>query len=322
MPETDPQPAIDDPPWNRPSGSGRKNERAPGLSILFATFNGAPTLPAVLDGYAAQAPGDWRLVIVDNASTDETPEIVGQFARTLPITRFRCPEPGKNRALNFALDRLGDHGRLCVFTDDDAVPHPGFIAAWREAAARSDCDRRIFGGAVAPRFPRESPGHVQSFASRFAELYAENNGASEFRASDIYGPNMAVPGVLFERGARFDEAIGPNSSDASYPMGSETEFCTRVAREFGLEATFVARAKVDHLVRARQTSLSFIRARAFRHGRGHALRLRLERGRMAQWRQLARLALLNRDPDLSEAEKLWNGEWRRGFVSETLGLGS
>ncbi|MEE4207210.1 MAG: glycosyltransferase [Erythrobacter sp.] len=310
MSETDPPRDADIP-----------DERAPALSIVFATFNGEATLPPVLEGYRAQPPGDWRLVIVDNASTDETPRIIEQFARRLPIVHVRCPEPGKNRALNHALARLGGYGRLCVFTDDDAVPHAGFIAAWAKAAALPDCDRRIFGGAVTPRLPAGSPDHVNGFASRFAELYAENRGSSGFRASDIYGPNMAVPGVVFERGARFDETIGPNSKDASYPMGSETEFCTRAAREFDLKATFIGEAQVDHIVRERQTSLSFIRGRAFRHGRGHALQLRLERGRIAQWRQLARLALLNRDPALSDAERMWNGEWRRGFVSEALGMG-
>jgi cellulose synthase/poly-beta-1,6-N-acetylglucosamine synthase-like glycosyltransferase len=41
---------------------------------------------------------------------------------------LRQPTPGKNRALNTAIPRL--RGRLTVVTDDDAIPHPSFLAVW------------------------------------------------------------------------------------------------------------------------------------------------------------------------------------------------
>ena len=46
------------------------------LTVLIATYNGGRTLPSVLNAYCKLAPPDeeWKLVIVDNGSTDNTEE--------------------------------------------------------------------------------------------------------------------------------------------------------------------------------------------------------------------------------------------------------
>jgi len=47
------------------------------LTVLFATRNGARTLPGVLDSYLKMSvpAGGWKLIIVDNGSTDSTPDV-------------------------------------------------------------------------------------------------------------------------------------------------------------------------------------------------------------------------------------------------------
>ena len=75
------------------------------LTVLIATHNGADTLPVVLEAYTKlKAPdGDWKLVIVDNGSTDSTNETIRAFTRRLPLTYVFEPRRGKNRALNTGL---------------------------------------------------------------------------------------------------------------------------------------------------------------------------------------------------------------------------
>ena len=75
------------------------------LTVVIATHNGAHTLPLVLDAYTRldTVEGGWKLVIVDNASTDETEEIIKAYASKLPITYLFEPRRGKNAALNSAI---------------------------------------------------------------------------------------------------------------------------------------------------------------------------------------------------------------------------
>jgi glycosyltransferase involved in cell wall biosynthesis len=55
----------------------------PRLSILVATWNCAPLLLQFLESLAVQSWSDWELLLLDNASTDGTAELVGAFQQTL-----------------------------------------------------------------------------------------------------------------------------------------------------------------------------------------------------------------------------------------------
>ena len=65
------------------------------LTVLFATFNGAHTLPTVLEAYRnlEEPDGGWKLVVVDNGSTDDTPIILNRFKDLLPLTCLHLSEP-------------------------------------------------------------------------------------------------------------------------------------------------------------------------------------------------------------------------------------
>ncbi|MGH9366111.1 MAG: glycosyltransferase, partial [Thermoanaerobaculia bacterium] len=121
------------------------------LTVLIATHNGAGTLPEVLEAYGRlhSPEGGWKLVIVDNASTDETERVLRSFARLLPLLSIHVAEQGQNLARNRGLAEVA--GDLVVFADDDALPHADWLARLR-AAADAHPDFGLFGGAVRPRW--------------------------------------------------------------------------------------------------------------------------------------------------------------------------
>src|SRR5690349_2014049 len=104
------------------------------LTVLIATRNGEKTLPGVLEAYGrAQTPvGGFKLVVVDNGSTDATPALAGRFRNKLPLTWLSENAPGKNAALNRGLSAV--EGDLVVLTEDDAFPHPDLLTRLRGAA--------------------------------------------------------------------------------------------------------------------------------------------------------------------------------------------
>ena len=288
-----------------------------GLAVVLATHNGAGTLETVLEGYArVRDPGvPWRLIAVDNASSDRTPELLRATRCRLPLEIVEEAALGKNRALNTALARLDGSADFVVFTDDDAVPDADFLTAWCEArGARPEAD--LFAGTIVPRFQEPPPRWLMGFSGHFGELYAQNTAPQDgaTAADRIFGPNMGFRGSIFDEGFRFDERIGPKSGVALYPMGAETEFCVRVAREARAAAWFATAACVHHLVRPWQMTPEFVHARAYRHGRGVAARTYASgTAPHLSARSAAKHALLGMGARLGSPSLRWQYHWNRGF---------
>lgn len=286
------------------------------LVVCIATYNGGDRLRRTLESYCFQTlPHDhWIIAIVNNGSTDETQEIIESFNSKLPMIDFKQNSPGKNVSLNFAIDNLPKSGANFIFTDDDAIVGPDFLKNWLFVISEK-LTFDLFGGLVTPLFPKEANSSIQDFSDYFDVLFAKNDRPNgEISAGDIYGPNMAVRGRIFEAGYRFNETIGPASSNKDYPMGSETEFCLRVEAEIKCRSWFTRSTSVDHIIRKEQVSRQYILTRAERHGRGYALREQLSKHKsdpksLTFPRKLA-LSLLR---FLPIARFQWNWAWHKGY---------
>lgn len=240
------------------------------LTVAFASHNGARTLPRMLEALTEVIPpaGGWKLLAVDNASTDATARILERYRSRLPLERLHHDEPGKNAALNAALPAL--EGELAVFTDDDVLPAPDWLTALEDGARRYP-GHDLFGGRITLEWPAPPPEWLTRHVN-LAIAYARTDPAwpeGDIRADLIWGPNMMIRRRVFAAGHRFSEAIGPRAG-GSYIMGSETELTTRLA-EAGYRACHLPAARVAHIVRPEQMERRWILERASRFGRSLAL---------------------------------------------------
>jgi glycosyltransferase involved in cell wall biosynthesis len=239
------------------------------MTVLLATRNGERVLARTLEGYcrASAPPVAWKLVVVDNGSTDATPDIIEHFKRRLPLESLVEPVTGKSRALNTGLYAV--EGRIAVMTDDDAIPSPTFLAAWAKLLDHRT-DYKLFGGSIDPLFDVAPPRWLAESKLRFAMMFAHRDlPEGPIGADEIYGPNMAVRTSVLDQGFQFDEKIGPNAEDPDYPTGGETDFCWRVAQS-GAACWFAKEPLVHHIVRPEQLILRNWIRRAYRTGRGRA----------------------------------------------------
>ncbi len=97
------------------------------ISIVIAFYNRRDLVDKCLDAVLAQtlpAPKTFEVIAVDNGSTDGTREAL---AARGDITLIDCPRPGPAAARNAGIERA--RGDIVVFTDSDAIPQPGWLAA-------------------------------------------------------------------------------------------------------------------------------------------------------------------------------------------------
>ena len=111
------------------------------LSVIIPARDEADALPACLDSLVAQSePGfllgqDWELIVVDDASTDETRAIAARYpgvtvleAPTLD-TSANTGFTGKTNACWAGAQAAG--GSLLLFTDADTIHEPGNLSRAR-----------------------------------------------------------------------------------------------------------------------------------------------------------------------------------------------
>lgn len=97
------------------------------IAVLLPFRNAAGTLDAAIASMAAQSFTDWELLLIDNASTDDSPAIAQRWADSDPrikvLREFRI---GIAHALNTGLAQAS--GKYIARMDADDVSHPERLA--------------------------------------------------------------------------------------------------------------------------------------------------------------------------------------------------
>lgn len=237
------------------------------VTVVFATYNGARTLPAMLEALCKTTlPHEkWKLVAVDNNSKDDTATILESYRGRLPLEIYFEPRQGKENALATGFRHL--EGELLILTDDDVIPEPDWIEQWL-AVAGEQADYDIFGGLIMPAWEREPEPWLLRLPY-LDILFALNEGFDEgpVPAGMVFGPNSAFRRKIVGPGYSVHDNLGPNAAVAQYPMGQDTAFALKLERQ-GAKAFHSRRPKLRHVVRANSMDENWVLRRAERYGMG------------------------------------------------------
>jgi glycosyltransferase involved in cell wall biosynthesis len=164
----------------------------PRVSIIVCTHDRSSALPECLRSILADPASVSReLIVVDNASTDETKDVVAEVADGAPVPVRYVYEPrlGKSYALNAGVAHA--LGEVLLFTDDDVRVEEG----WTDALAACFRDPRVGGarGRTIPVWPAPPPSWLDGPAKSIIAFWDPLEAAGPMPPEEILiGCNMAI----------------------------------------------------------------------------------------------------------------------------------
>ncbi|MEI1246811.1 glycosyltransferase [Rhizobium aouanii] len=237
------------------------------VTILFSTYNGEKTLPTMLDALCASTlpKEEWKIVAVDNNSSDNTASVLNSFKARLPLEVYFEPKQGKQYALTLGFRHL--EGELVILTDDDVIPAPDWIEQFLTLADEQP-QFAIFGGLITPEW-EERPAPWLVKYGHLGILYALNGGLPEgpISAALISGPNSAFRRSILGSGYIVHDGLGPDATVAQFPMGEDTAFALRLEKN-GAKAFHSRHPRVRHIVRKGYVNEGWVLRRGERYGMG------------------------------------------------------
>jgi glycosyltransferase involved in cell wall biosynthesis len=237
------------------------NEAKPRLTVIVPARNAASTIGIQLASLAEQDyPQPWEVVVVDNASHDDTAAIVHSwFGRLANLRLVECATAGVNRARNAGVRAA--RGDLVLVCDADDAVTPGWVSGMASGLESFD----IVGGLL--DYVRFNPPEVRAGRERLAstELPIAPNGRRY-----AVGANIAFRRVVHEAIDGFDE---------SFRIGSdEIDFCLR-AQYAGFTLGLVPDAVIHYRLRSRMREV-YRQNYAYATGFAHLHRKHIDLGRL------------------------------------------
>jgi glycosyltransferase involved in cell wall biosynthesis len=134
-------------------------DQTPRLSVIIAVHNGERIIQQTLDALAASSFTDFETVVVDDASTDRSAELIARF----PVRLVRLE---RNLGAGYARNEGARQARgdILFITDQDCLVEPETLGRAVEAAAGHP--RRVVGGTYTT-----IPADRHFFASSFQSLH-------------------------------------------------------------------------------------------------------------------------------------------------------
>jgi glycosyltransferase involved in cell wall biosynthesis len=251
------------------------------VSVLISTYNRAQLLSETLAALQSMStPVDCavEIIIVDNNSSDATPDVIAQSSKCarFPIVSIRERRQGKSFALNAGLEVAT--GDVVALTDDDVLPAPDWLNRIVDDFRQRDVTF-VF-GKVLPRWGCEPPPELLTLQARDIwgplALVDYGDAPADYRADSTsqrlpVGANLAFARSALVRigGWRIDLGRVNNTLIA----GEDHEVLMRL-RHFGLYSGYYDPAlTVRHFVPAARVTRSYFRKWFFWLGRTHALML-------------------------------------------------
>lgn len=207
------------------------------VSVIVSTRDRRDSLDRTLVALRAQTHPAFEVVVVDNASTDGTLEMV---RRVHPDVRLLAPGANRGYARSINAGVAASKGDTLVFLPDDVITDPTYVA---ELVAALETTRASIVGGVLLEWPETSRiNYAGASLSRALRLRFERDhlpeGDAPREVTFVPGGNLAIRRHTFDALGGFDEDYASFFEDV--------DLCVRAMRT-GHRLALAPRARAYHL---------------------------------------------------------------------------
>ncbi|MDM8516629.1 glycosyltransferase [Desulfobacterales bacterium HSG16] len=182
--------------------TARKNER---ISVAVVTRDRSALLAKTLESIARQTVMPDEVVVVDNASIDDTRKMVKSFESNLPILYLYCEEIGVNAARNCALKN--STGDVLLFTDDDAEAEPEWVEEMSKSLKKHP-DAAAIVGVKGNLFPYHFTACLVQFTRRSLSMLRDRDKEFVLSPTIVDTCNIAIRrAIVMGKGLSFDNTL-------------------------------------------------------------------------------------------------------------------
>lgn len=234
-----------------------------GISIVICTYNGKNRLQPTLESIFKQVVASdisWELIIIDNASTDETSEFCKQIIEknkfSQPYKIITEPQQGCNHARLRGLQEI--QYKWLLFCDDDNHLFPEYLQkGWEILNSHSNIG--VLGGQGIPLFESQQPDWFGRYAASFAigPQYKKNGVLPKNEKRKLYsaGSFFNATGLFLYYEKGFNTVMtGPKANELT--RGEDTEWCIML-QLLGLDLVYVDELKFYHFMTTSRLQWSY-----------------------------------------------------------------
>lgn len=229
------------------------------VSVIVPTHNRSKYLrDAIISAQEQNFPkDDYEIIVVDNNSTDNTPQVVEE-----------CNRYGKKEVVYVKEPKIGLHnarhagakvakGEILAYVDDDVICDPN----WLSELVKPFTDQEVgcVGGKILPKWEAEPPEWVNLYRGHLS-LLDWGDELKELKTPNIYGCNFSIrKSLLFEVGGFNPDAFADDKF-YWYRGDGETGLLGKVIRK-SKRIIYTPGAIVWHVIPKSRLTLQYMKSR-------------------------------------------------------------
>ncbi len=233
-----------------------------GVSVVICTYNGAARLPATLAHLAAQKGGDgleWEVIVVDNASTDDTAEVARRcWPPDAPALLRIVHEPRSGLANARVRGFAEARHEIVSFVDDDTWVADDWISIVSEVMSKSP-GLGALGSLAYPACEIQAPPWFERFKINYAILTDDNLSVIGEPPVALFGAGLSVRRTAWRQLVRDNFSFGGLGMTGSKLGGGEDNELTCSLREAGWELRVDPRLRIEHFLPSNRLNWPYLR---------------------------------------------------------------
>lgn len=260
-------------------------DRSTAISAIVCTHNRSAYLRKAIRSLAGQTlPADQcEVIVVDNASTDDTRAVFDGFAGAANLRYIHEPVLGLSQARNTGWQHA--RGEYVAFLDDDAIACPDWLERILKAFDSAQPSPGSVGGRVLPIWETPRPAWLPKELEPALTIvdWGDVPTFIDIDRQFLAGTNVAYPASALRSVGGFSTALGRKGGSL---LSSEEILVSRSLRRQGLRAYYDPSICVSHHIAAQRLTRGWLCQRHYSQGVSETVLRQLEAGKPSRLRSM------------------------------------